>query len=92
MPSKTWSILSSARPVLANFDDGELKRTLEENGFGIFTKADDVDAMVAAIVEASKHPERCDEMGRKGRAYIEEYLTKDKNTKKYVDVIKSVCK
>lgn len=92
MPSKTWSILSTARPVLANFDEGELKRMLEERGFGIFTKVDDVDAMVKVIEEAAKNPTRCDEMGRKGRAFIEEYLTKDKNTKKYVDVIKSVCK
>lgn len=92
MPSKTWSILSTARPVLANFDEGELKRMLEEQGFGIFTKADDVDAMVKVIEEAAKNPARCDDMGRKGRVFIEEYLTKDKNTKKYVDVIKSVCK
>lgn len=92
MPSKTWSILSAARPVLANFDEGELKSMLEENDLGIFTKADDVDAMVAAVLEASEHPERCSLMGKKGRAYIEKYLTKDKNTKKYVDVIKSVCK
>lgn len=92
MPSKTWSILSTARPVLANFDEGELKRTIEKNDFGIFTKADDVDGMVKAILEASKNPKRCDEMGRKGRAFIEEYLTKDKNTRKYVDVIKEVVK
>lgn len=92
MPSKTWSILSTARPVLANFDEGELKRTLEENDFGIFTKANDVDAMMKVILELSEHPERCNEMGRKGRAYIEEFLTKDKNTQKYVEVIKSVCK
>lgn len=90
MPSKTWSILSTARPVLANFDEGELKHTLEQNGLGIFTPADDADAMVKAILEAAANPERCDEMGRKGRAFILENLTKDKNTRKYVDVIRSV--
>lgn len=92
MPSKTWSILSTARPVLANFDDGELRRTIEKNDLGLFTKADDVDGMVTAILEASKNPDRCDEMGRKGRAFIEEYLTKEKNTRKYVEVIKEVVK
>lgn len=91
MPSKTWSILSTARPVLANFDEGELKHMLEAEGFGIFTSAGDVDAMVSAIVSASMNPARYEEMGRKGRAYIEKYLTKDKNVKKYVDVIKSIC-
>lgn len=92
MPSKTWSILSTARPVLANFDEGELKYMLEKEGFGVFTKSGDVNAMVAAIEEASVHPELCDEMGQKGRCFIEKYLTKEKNTKKYVEIIKSVCK
>lgn len=90
MPSKTWSILSTARPVLANFDEGELKCVLEQNDCGIYTKADDVEGMVNAILEASKHPEHCDEMGRKGRQFILDNLTKEKNTIKYVDVIKEV--
>ena len=92
MPSKTWNILSTGRPVLANFDEGELKRLIEENGFGIFTKADDVDGMVNAILEASLHPERCDEMGHKGRRFILKNLTREVGTQKYIDVIKSVVK
>lgn len=31
MPSKTWSIMSSGRAVLANFDEGELKEIIEDN-------------------------------------------------------------
>ena len=34
MPSKTWSIMSSGRAVLANFDEGELKEILEGNVIG----------------------------------------------------------
>lgn len=90
MPSKTWSILSVARPVLASFDEGELKSLLEDNNCGIFTKAGNVDALVNAIVEASKVPELCDEMGRNGRQFIMDHLTKEVGTRKYVDVIKSV--
>lgn len=90
MPSKTWSILSTARPVLANFDEGELKRLLEDNNCGFFTPAGDVDAMVSVIEEATKNPTRCDEMGIKGRQFILSNLTKEKNTKKYVDVIKEI--
>lgn len=90
MPSKTWSILSTARPVLANFDEGELKHLLENNDCGIYTKADDVDGMVNAILEASKNPARCDEMGKNGRQFIMDNLTKDKNTQKYVDIIKEL--
>lgn len=90
MPSKTWNILSTARPVLANFDEGELKNLLESNDCGIFTKAGDVDALVDAITKVSKEPNRCDKMGRNGRLFVMDNLTREVGTQKYVEVIKSV--
>lgn len=92
MPSKTWSILSTGRPVLANFDEGELKQLLEVNNCGIFTKAGDVDGMANAIVYACEHNEHCNEMGQNGRRFVLNNLTKEVGTQKYVDVIKSVVK
>lgn len=92
MPSKTWSIMSSGRAVLANFDEGELKEIVENNHCGVFTKAGDLDGFVAAIEELSKQPERCAEMGRNGRRFILENLTREVGTRKYVEVIKSVVK
>lgn len=89
MPSKTWSIMSTGRPVLANFDEGELKMILEKNDCGVFTKAGDVDAFVGAIENLAENRERCQEMGRNGRQFILKNLTKEVGTKKYVDVIKS---
>ncbi len=92
MPSKTWNIMSSGRAVLANFDEGELKEIVENNNCGIFTKADDLDGFVSAIVELSEHQERCEEMGKKGRQFILDNLTREVGTQKYIDVIKSVVK
>lgn len=119
MPSKTWSIMSAGRAVLANFDEGELKEIIEDNEndndnekantnctndtnevannenrkpCGVFTKAGDLDGFVNAIVELSQHPERCEEMGKNGRQFILENLTREVGTKKYVNVIKSVLK
>ena len=92
MPSKTWSIMSAGRAVLANFDEGELKEILENNECGVFTKADDLDGFIKAIEDLSQHPERCAEMGAKGREFILKNLTKEVGTQKYVDVIKSVVK
>ena len=91
MPSKTWSIMSTGRPVLANFDEGELKMILEKNDCGVFTKAGDVDAFVEAIEKMAANRERCQEMGRNGRQFILKNLTKEVGTKKYVDVIKQVA-
>ena len=103
MPSKTWSIMSSGRAVLANFDEGELKEILEGGSAfrqaqgpqlnkpcGVFTKAGDLEGFVKAIEELSQQPERCAEMGRNGRQFILENLTREVGTGRYVEVIKSV--
>ena len=91
MPSKTWSIMSSGRAVLANFDEGELKEILENNHCGVFTKAGDLEGFVAAIEELSQHPERCVEMGRNGRQFILDNLTREVGTRRYVEVIRQVA-
>ena len=110
MPSKTWSIMSSGRAVLANFDEGELKEIVEGGSalrpfegpqgpqaqgpqilVGCSPKAGDLEGFVHAIEELSKQPERCAEMGRNGRRFILENLTREVGTRRYVEVIKSVA-
>lgn len=89
VPSKTWSIMSASRPVLANFDENELKDVIADHHCGIFTKAGDKEAFKASILELYHHPELCKEYGRNGRQFVMDNLTKEVGTKKYVDVIKS---
>lgn len=89
VPSKTWSILSASRPVLANFDENELKSIVTENQCGIFTKAGDKEAFKQAILRLYENRELCVEMGRNGREFIMKNLTRAVGTQKYVDVIKS---
>lgn len=89
VPSKTWSIMSASRPVLANFDENELKTIIEENHCGIFTKAGDKVAFTDAILKLYNDREMCKEMGKNGRKFVMDNLTKEVGTQKYVDVIKS---
>ncbi len=89
MPSKTWTIMSCGKAVLANFDEGELKHIVEDNECGVFTKAGDVDGFANAIKELKNNIEKCDNMGKNGRKFLRENLNKDICTQKYVDVIKS---
>ena len=89
VPSKTWSILSASRPVLANFDENELKSIVNENQCGIFTKAGDKDAFKQAILELYRDKGRCQQLGCNGREFILKNLTRAVGTQKYVDVIKS---
>ena len=92
MPSKTWSILSCGRPVLANFDEGELQMILTRNELGVFTKAGDLEGFVEAISQLAAEPEKCEKMGARGRQFILDNLTKDAGTRKYAEVLRSVCK
>ena len=92
MPSKTWSIMACESAVIANFDEGELKRIIENNGCGVFTKAGDVNAFSDAIVQLSKSPQECKKMGQKGRLFVMDYLEKEKCTKRYADIITSIAK
>lgn len=91
VPSKTWSIMSASRPVLANFDENELKTIIENNHCGIFTKAGDQDAFKESILTLYNHRELCKEYGHNGRKFVMDNLTREVGTQKYVDVIKEVC-
>ena len=99
VPSKTWSIMSASRPVLANFDENELKEIVNGTSAssttgkpcGIFTKAGDKAAFKEAILTLYKDRELCKEYGRNGRQFVMDNLTREVGTQKYVDVIRSVA-
>ena len=96
VPSKTWSIMSASRPVLANFDENELKEIVNGTSAsstigkpcGIFTKAGDKEAFKEAILTLHDNHELCKEYGRNGRQFVMDNLTREVGTQKYVDIIK----
>lgn len=91
VPSKTWSIMSASRPVLANFDENELKDILAGNECGIFTKAGDKEAFKESIIKLYENSDLCKKYGTNGRQFVMDNLTREVGTQKYVDVIKEVC-
>ena len=92
VPSKTWSIMSASRPVLANFDENELKTIIADNECGVFTKAGDKETFKNAIITLYQNREKAQQMGLNGREFVMKNLTKEVGTQKYVDVIKEVVK
>lgn len=88
VPSKTWSIMSASRPVLANFDENEIKTIIEDNRCGIFTKAGDKAAFIKAILDLYSNRNLCSEYGKNGRKFVVNKLSKQIGTQKSVDVIK----
>ena len=104
MPSKTWTIMSCGRPVIASFDEGEFKEIIEGTSAastcsaigseaarpcGVFTHAGNVTEFVEAVRSLMTDRERCAQMGRNARQFILDNLTKEVGTRKYVEVIRS---
>ena len=90
VPSKTWSIMSASRPVLANFDENELKDIIASANCGIFTPAGDKEAFKESIVRLYDDRNLAKQQGANGRAFVMANLTKAVGTAKYVAVLKEV--
>ena len=57
---------------------------------GIFTKAGDKEAFKQSILTLYNDRGKAAEMGRNGRQFVLDNLTREVGTQKYVDVIKNV--
>ena len=90
VPSKTWSIMSASRPVLANFDENELKDIIASANCGIFTPAGDKEAFKESIVRLYDDRNLAKQQGANGRTFVMANLTKAVGTAKYVAVLKEV--
>ena len=72
VPSKTYSILAAARPVVAAIDLGtEVPRLLDRARAGVAVSPDDADALHVAIEDLVGSAPTRDELGRNGRAWVE---------------------
>lgn len=90
MPSKTLSIMSAGRPVVASFDEGELTYILSRYNCGMYSPAGDVQSLVKVIRTMNSNRRMCNEMGRKARQLILNKFTREYGTQRYVEIIKSV--
>ena len=72
VPSKLYSILAAARPLVASVDHGtEVARVVEEAGAGTAVAPDDPDALVEALLPLIEDPDRAEAMGADGRRFVE---------------------
>ena len=76
VPSKTYSIMASSRPVIAAIDpDTEIPRLLDRSGAGVSVAPDDADALRAAITELVDAPTVRESLGKNGREWVERHAS-----------------
>jgi putative colanic acid biosynthesis glycosyltransferase WcaI len=91
VPSKLYSILAAARPVVASVDPGtEVARVVEAAGAGVAVDPDDPDALVKAVLALVDDPERRSEMAAAGRAFVETWPSPADVARRYEDLLQQL--
>ena len=89
VPSKSYSIMASGRPILATVDPNtEVGRLLSEVQCGLCVMPENPKALAETILSLHKDPLLCSEMGRRGREYVVERYSRKVAARQYCEVIK----
>lgn len=92
VPSKTWSIMACATPLLVAFDEGsELTDTVERAGAGLCSPAEDGEALAVNILKLKNSSEEREKMGKAAREYAERFCSSGVATAKYIDVLREAA-
>ena len=91
VPSKTWSIMACATPLLVAFDKGcELDRVISSAGAGLVSDPMDHGALAQNILKLAEDKELAACMGRAAREYVTKNATTDISCAKYVAALEEV--
>jgi colanic acid biosynthesis glycosyl transferase WcaI len=91
VPSKTYSIMASGRPVLASVpDDSEIARLVKDANCGVLVPPEDPQALAQIIKKLSKQPELLDRYGSNGRRYVTAHFSRRTVTRRYHELLHQV--
>jgi colanic acid biosynthesis glycosyl transferase WcaI len=88
VPSRVYGILAAGRPVIAACDrDSETTRLVEETGCGVAIPPDRPDLLAGVIRDAYEGRLDLEEMGRRGREYVEREADRRVSLGRYRELI-----
>jgi colanic acid biosynthesis glycosyl transferase WcaI len=92
VPSKTYSIMASGRPVLASVpEDSEIARLIDEADCGVSVPPEDPQSLASAVKTLSKQPEVLERYGMNGRNYVVTHFDKSKVIGRYHELLNQVA-
>ncbi len=90
VPSKTWSYMAAAKPILASFDkDSELCKIIEQNNCGFISNNSSYHFLVDSILSIIKINE-LESICNNGLKFVNGDLSKERLMNKYLFIIKNV--
>jgi colanic acid biosynthesis glycosyl transferase WcaI len=91
VPSKTYSILAAARPVVAAIDAGtEVTRILEDSGAGLSVLPDSESEFINALTRLLNDRAMAEEMGKRGRQWVQKHVSPAAVAHSYLSLVDSL--
>jgi len=89
-PNKVFDYLAAARPVVLGID-GVIRDVVERAQGGLFVNPGDSRALAHAIRQLADEPDRCRDMGERGRAYVREHFNSRDHGELFTSVLRSAA-
>lgn len=89
IPTKMLEFMSCGRPVILGVG-GQAKEILERSRGGICIEPGNPAALCEAILRLRQDPELCESLGRNGREYIVQNLSRERTAAEYIDTLRSL--
>jgi colanic acid biosynthesis glycosyl transferase WcaI len=91
VPSKTYNIMASSRPVLAAVPpDSEIACLVQKADCGVCVPPEDPESMAQAIKDMLRHPEALERYGKNGRRYVVENYSRNLLIRRYRELLHEV--
>ena len=90
IPTKMLEFMSCGKPIVLAVE-GQARDLLNGAGAGICIPPQDSGAMVDAVRQLFNHPDVCRSFGRRGRAYVEQNLSRSETAAAYIRLLESIA-
>jgi glycosyltransferase involved in cell wall biosynthesis len=91
IPSKIFEFMGAGRAILTTVD-GESRGIIERAGAGLFSPAEDGEALTSALGALAKDPAKLAAMGKAGRAFVEQHYSRPALAGRYLDILHDLAR
>ena len=90
-PNKVFDYIAAGKAVVLAID-GVIRQVIEDAQCGIFVPPGDSTAIAQAILTLYHDPQRCKDVGKRGRVYVEKHFNRRQSAQKLLEVFQKVTK
>ena len=88
VPSKIYTLMSAARPILASVPEGsEIIHLIQQARCGYVIPPEEPAALAEKILDCKRERDSLDKLGKSGRDYLIKYLDRDSRTDQYYNLL-----